>query len=129
MIHVGDSMKKKYRKRLIEWKNSDNKKLLIIKGARQVGKTYSSRRFAEKHYEHVVEINFERQLEFVSLFESTRDPNEILAFLKLTYLDVLFDDMTLLFMDEIQASSDALTAFTVNGNAIIFGMYGGMDAH
>lgn len=110
IIHVGDSMKRNIEKRLIEWKNSDNKKPLIIKGARQVGKTYSIRRFAEKHYEHVVEINFERQLEFVSLFENTRDPNEILAFLKLTYLDVPFDDTTLLFMDEIQASSDALTA-------------------
>lgn len=110
MIRLGDSMKRNIENRLVAWKDSNNKKPLIIKGARQVGKTFSIRRFAQENYDHVVEINFERQLEFVKLFESTRDPEEILAYLKLTYMGVPFDDNTLLFLDEIQASSDALTA-------------------
>ncbi len=85
------------------------KKPLIIKGARQVGKTYSVREFAKRNYQNLIEINFERELEYVELFKSTRNPKEILEYLKLANVDVSFNKNTLLFLDEIQASSEALT--------------------
>lgn len=72
--------------------------------------TYSVREFANRMYTDIVEINFERQLEYQSLFEQTRDPKDILEFLNLSFRDVTFDKNTLLFFDEIQASSSALTA-------------------
>lgn len=102
-------------KRLIEdklqaWYKSNNKKPLIIKGARQVGKTYSIREFAKKNYDQLVEINFEKQLEYGVLFEKTRRPQEILEYLQLSFLDISFDSKTLLFLDEIQASPGVLTA-------------------
>lgn len=102
-------MKRIIDKRLDDWYISENKKPLIIKGSRQVGKTYSIRKFAERNYKNLIEINFERELKFVELFKSTRKPDEILDYLKLSYLDIPFDKNTLLFLDEIQASPDALT--------------------
>ncbi len=102
-------MKRLIDKRLDDWYFSDDKKPLIIKGSRQVGKTYSIREFARRNYENLIEINFEREIEYVDLFKSTRNPKEILNYLKLTYLDTPFDKTTLLFLDEIQASPDALT--------------------
>ena len=103
-------MKRHVTKRLESWKNSENKKPLIIKGARQVGKTYTIREFAKNNYDHLVEINFERDYEFVNLFNQTRKPSEILSYLRLTYMDVPLDKGTLLFLDEIQACSQALTS-------------------
>ncbi|UTY38029.1 AAA family ATPase [Allocoprobacillus halotolerans] len=56
---------------LIQWKNKSTKKPLIIKGARQTGKTYIVREFAKNHYQHLIEINFERDDEFKTLFQNT----------------------------------------------------------
>jgi len=103
-------MKRYVDAKLQKWYQSNNKKPLIIKGARQIGKTYSIREFASKNYLHLIEINFEKQLEFGKLFEKTRNPIEILEYLKLTFVEVPFDSSTLLFLDEIQACSNALTA-------------------
>jgi predicted AAA+ superfamily ATPase len=103
-------MKRNIEKQLHLWFLQAKKKPLIIKGARQVGKTYIIREFAKQHYNHVVEINFERQLEFVELFEKTHDPKDILDYLKLSFLDIEFNQTTLVFLDEIQASSHAITS-------------------
>lgn len=97
-------------KKLKLWKNKDSKKPLIIKGARQVGKTYAIRQFAKACYKDIIEINFERDLEFVDLFESTRNPKDILNYLQIAFLDKELNEETLFFMDEIQACSQALTA-------------------
>ena len=102
-------MEREIVQKLVEWKQRPNKKPVIIKGARQVGKTYAVREFAKYHYKNIVEINFERDLEFVKLFNDTRKPSDILSYLQLTYLDIEFDSDTLLFLDEIQACSSALT--------------------
>ena len=58
----------------------------------------------------MVEINFERDLELKRIFEKAHKPKELLEYLQLSYLDKSFDSQTLLFMDEIQACPDALTA-------------------
>lgn len=95
---------------LIQWKNKSTKKPLIIKGARQTGKTYIVREFAKNHYQHLIEINFERDDEFKTLFQNTKTALDILQYFELTYMNIPFDENTLLFLDEIQACSDALTA-------------------
>lgn len=103
-------MKRDMIEKLKEWKVNPNKKPLIIKGARQVGKTYAIREFAKESYQTLVEINFERDLEYLEIFKQSRKPEDILNYLQISFLDKEFDENTLLFMDEIQACSDALTA-------------------
>ena len=51
-------LKRKIDKYLSDWKNNDNRKPLIVKGPRQIGKTESIKRFAENNYKSVIEINF-----------------------------------------------------------------------
>ncbi len=103
-------MKRKILNDLMKWKENLHKKPLIIKGARQVGKTYIIREFAQEAYEDLVEINFERDLEFIDLFKKTHNPKDILQYLEVAFMDKNFDRNTLFFMDEIQACSDALTS-------------------
>lgn len=103
-------MKRKILNDLMKWKENPHKKPLIIKGARQVGKTYIIREFAQEAYEDLVEINFERDLEFIDLFKKTHNPKDILQYLEVAFMDKNFNRNTLFFMDEIQACSDALTS-------------------
>ena len=88
---------------LMNWKKKQHKKPLIIKGARQVGKTYIIREFAKNNYKNLVEINFERDKEFQELFQQTKTSHDLLQYLELTYINIQFDQNTLLFLDEIQA--------------------------
>lgn len=104
-------MYRKMEETLAAWKQQENKKPLLIKGARQVGKTYCIRKFARENYEHVIEINFELDNEFKNLFHKTIKPDEIIAYLELKHLDIdVRNGNTLLFLDEIQACSPALTS-------------------
>lgn len=102
-------MKRQIENDLIKWKKNPHKKPLIIKGSRQVGKTFCIREFAKSQYHDFIEINFERNLKMVDLFNKTREPNELLEYLKITYMDSVFDENTLLFLDEVQACPSALT--------------------
>ena len=77
---------------VIEWKNKKVKKPLIIKGARQVGKTYIIREFAKNNYKNLVEINFERDHEFQELFKQTKTAHDLLQYIELTYMDIQFDN-------------------------------------
>lgn len=102
-------MKRQIENDLIKWKKNPHKKPLIIKGSRQVGKTFCIREFAKAQYHDFIEINFERNLKMVDLFNKTREPNELLEYLKITYMDSVFDENTLLFLDEVQACPSTLT--------------------
>ncbi|MEJ8737481.1 AAA family ATPase [Erysipelotrichaceae bacterium HCN-30851] len=95
---------------LKKWRDKKNKKPLIIKGARQVGKTYIIREFAKECYSDIVEINFERDLDFINVFKTSHNPKDLLEYFQITFMDKNFDSNTLIFMDEIQACSDALTS-------------------
>lgn len=69
-------LRRKIYRQLLEWKNSadrnsGNKKCLVIKGARQVGKTYTVRAFGRAEYESYIEINFLRQPELKNIFKDT----------------------------------------------------------
>ena len=62
-------LKRKIENILLEWKNKDDKKPLIVTGARQVGKTESIRLFAKQNYANYVEINFALQKKYHSIFD------------------------------------------------------------
>lgn len=62
-------LRRKIDQYLIDWKNSSNKIPLIIKGARQIGKTNSIRNFGENNYKTFIEINFAFQPEFTTIFD------------------------------------------------------------
>jgi len=104
-------LKRKFMDTLIEWKQKKRKECLLVKGARQVGKTFIIREFAKRNYEHLVELNFVTHPEFKSVFEGNLDMDTIIK--KITILDrskVFEKGKTLLFLDEIQACGDARTA-------------------
>ena len=85
------------------WKDKVGRKPLIIRGARQVGKSYLARAFAKGRFDHIVELNFERDPEFASLFSST-SPTRIVRLLELHLNTAVLPGETLLFLDEIQAA-------------------------
>lgn len=92
---------------LQEWKSKQNRKPLVIKGARQVGKSYLVRLFAEKHFESLVEINFEQTRNIANLF-SSKIPDKIIQLLELQLNITIIPGKTLLFLDEIQATPEVL---------------------
>ncbi len=92
---------------LLEWKNRSGRKPLIVRGARQTGKTYLIDRFAEQHFENFLKIDFEFDAEAKSVFE-TPDPEKIVAELSLLYDRDIVAGRTLLFLDEIQACPPAI---------------------
>ncbi|NQT70312.1 MAG: ATP-binding protein [Desulfobacteraceae bacterium] len=85
------------------WKTKPNRKPLVIRGARQVGKTYLVRMSAGKYFDHLMEINFERDPELASLFAS-KNPDKIVQMLELQFDCPVRPGETLLFLDEIQAT-------------------------
>ena len=74
-------LKRKIELRLIEWKNTPNRKPLIIKGCRQCGKTYSVLDFAKKNYTHVVYLNFFQNPDYASVFAGSLEIDHIVMML------------------------------------------------
>ena len=112
-------LRRKINNVLIEWKKRADRKPLIVKGARQVGKTMSIRHFAEQHYSHVVEINFALQSHYRSIFDDGFDVDHIVK--NITMINphqTLVPGETLIFFDELQACPDCATslkAFKIDG--------------
>lgn len=94
-------MYRKAKQYLKHWKIKSNRKPLVIRGARQVGKTYLVRSFA-KEFTNLVEINFERDPEIGQLF-SSNSPAKTIRLLGLQYEQEITPGKTLLFLDEVQA--------------------------
>lgn len=103
-------LQRKMTRRLTQWKNDPNHKSLIIKGARQVGKTFIVEDFAQHNYARFVRINFEENPEYALIFQGTRNAADIYSQLSLYMPGTQFDKGTLLFLDEIQSCPDAITA-------------------
>lgn len=94
-------------KDLRDWKGNKRRKPLLLRGARQVGKSWSIRHLGES-FEYFVEVNFEKQPEVKEVFKSTGDVREICKQLSILYDKPIEPGRTLLFLDEIQASQEAL---------------------
>ena len=103
-------MEREIIKDLIKWKNSKNRKPLIVHGARQVGKTYIIKQFGKKNYDNLIYVNFETNKEFSSLIEENISAEYIINKLELFYGEKIIPERTLIFFDEIQANERALTS-------------------
>lgn len=92
---------------LKEWKESTRRKPLLLRGARQVGKSSSLRHLGES-FEHFVEVNFETRRELRKIFQEVSDVREITSRLGTLMRTPIVEGKTLLFLDEIQACPEAL---------------------
>lgn len=94
---------------LLHWKHYEFRKPLLLRGARQVGKTFAVRKLGET-YDNFVEINLEFQLKIRPIFEKTFDPHEIINDISIALQQPIIPGKTLLFIDEIQMVPQAITA-------------------
>ena len=97
-------------KKLIEWKESKYRKPLILKGARQVGKTYILKMFGKENYKDVAYFNFDHDENLYNLFENTKDPKRIIEQLVFLHGKAIEPGKTLIIFDEIQECSNALNS-------------------
>ncbi|MCQ2318813.1 MAG: AAA family ATPase [Bacteroidales bacterium] len=96
--------------RLLEWKNSADRKPLIIRGARQIGKSWAVEYFGKRYYDNLAVFNFDRKRELADVFQRTKDPKRIIDELTFFTDKPLLPEKTLIFFDEIQECKDALNA-------------------
>lgn len=103
-------LKREIDSRLREWKADKNHKALLLTGARQIGKTYSVRKFAEQEYENFVEINFIENESAQDIFSDVSNVDMIITNLTAYTGRKLEPGKTLIFLDEIQECPKARTA-------------------
>ncbi|MBO4739938.1 MAG: ATP-binding protein [Bacteroidales bacterium] len=104
-------LKRKIDSYLMDWKNNPDRKPLIVKGARQVGKTESIRAFGKANYQSVIEINFVLQKKFRDIFDDGYDVDTIIKNISLLEPSWKFiPHHTLLFFDELQKCPDCATS-------------------
>lgn len=95
---------------LVKWKENKYRKPLILRGARQIGKTYILKQFGEENYEGVAYFNFDHDEDLYNLFDNTKDPKRILEQLSFIYGRAILPEKTLIFFDEIQECPNALNS-------------------
>ena len=103
-------MKREKLSELKSWKNKSSRKPLIIRGARQVGKTWLMKEFGNTQYSQTVYINFEKTKQLKSLFDEDFDIRRIILALQIESGKTIHADNTLLIFDEIQSVPEAITA-------------------
>lgn len=104
-------LKRKIDKYLTDWKNRPDKKPLIIKGARQIGKTRSVEWFAGQNYASVIEINFIEQKKYREIFNDGFEVDAILKNISLLNPELKFiPGNTIFFFDELQACPNCATS-------------------
>lgn len=112
-------LKRKIDDYLIEWKNTQNKLPLIIKGARQIGKTNAIRNFGVNNYKTFIEINFVLQPQFKTIFEEGFEVDNIIKNITLKMPELELNEYnTLIFFDEMQdcvSTATSLKAFREDG--------------
>ena len=105
--------------KLIEWKNDPERKPLVLKGARQVGKTWLMKEFGRTQYSNYAYYNFDEEDELKSIFHTNKNPQRIVELLSLLEGRIIIPGETLIIFDEIQECPDALNAlkyFKENAN-------------
>lgn len=88
--------------KLLDWKNSPYRKPLILKGVRQVGKTWVLKEFGKRYYENTAYFNFDENLEYKQFFETTKDVDRILQNLMIVSGQTIVPEKTLIIFDEVQ---------------------------
>ena len=95
---------------LIEWKDSDNRKPLLLKGARQIGKSWIMEAFGQEYFEYCAKFDFDRQVELKSVFQMTKSPDRLIRELELYCTQPIIPGKTLIIFDEIQECEEALNS-------------------
>ena len=103
-------MKRKLLENLIEWKNKEGHKPLILEGARQVGKTWLMQEFGKTQYKKVAYINFDRNLKMRENFEIDLDTKRLITAIGLDAEFKITPEDTLIIFDEIQECPRAITS-------------------
>ena len=103
-------MKRSIESRLLKWKNDPNKKPLIIRGARQVGKTYTIKEFGKSHFKKFVHFDFTEQKSIHQIFSNDLTAVNLLIQLEAFSETRITSGDTLVFFDEIQECPRALTS-------------------
>ena len=93
---------------LIRWKDSAERKPMVLKGARQVGKTWLMREFGQNYYDNFVYFNFDEEDELKSIFETNKNPHRIIELLSMICGEKIEPGKTLIIFDEIQECPEAL---------------------
>lgn len=113
-MHIFDTITRKMERlayyKLLEWKEKQNKMPLILKGARQVGKTWLMKEFGKRNYTHVAYFNFESVKNLHLIFEKGFDTTSIISALNIESGIQIEPHNTLIIFDEIQACPSALTS-------------------
>ncbi len=97
-------------KELVSWKNKPGRKPLIIRGARQVGKTWLMKEFGKNEYTETVYVNFESSKLLKTLFVDNFDINRIITALQIETGTQVYSENTLIIFDEIQEAEGAITS-------------------
>lgn len=95
---------------LEKWKNSEDRKPMVLKGARQVGKTWLMKEFGRTCYDSFVYFNFDEEEELKSIFEVNKNPQRIVELLSLIAGEKISPEKTLIIFDEIQECPPALNS-------------------
>lgn len=95
---------------LIQWKNDEERKPMVLKGARQVGKTWLMKEFGKNYYDSFVYFNFDEEDELKSVFETNKNPHRIVELLSMIVGTKILPETTLIIFDEIQECPSALNA-------------------
>lgn len=101
-------MKRNALEALMQWKSSEDRKPMVLKGARQVGKTWLMKEFGWTAYDSFVYFNFDEEDELKSIFEVNKNPQRIVELLSLIAGEKILPEKTLIIFDEIQECPSAL---------------------
>ena len=93
---------------LVKWKSDEERKPMVLRGARQVGKTWLMKEFGQRHYENHVYFNFDEDDQLKSIFEVNKNPHRIVDLLSIIAEEKIVPEKTLIIFDEIQECPEAL---------------------
>lgn len=103
-------LKRKIDTFLTEWKNTDDRKPLIIKGQRQIGKTYSIKLFIENNYKNYIYVNFSDDKKIIELLRGNSNAEYVISILENYYKTKLLPHKSIVFFDEAQEYMDIITS-------------------
>lgn len=103
-------MERNAMKDLVAWKKKANRKPLLLYGARQVGKTYLVKQFGEKYFDDIIYVNFETNNIIGNVIDENIEPEYIIKNLEIIFNKKIDKNNTLIFFDEIQKNTRALTS-------------------
>lgn len=95
---------------LLKWKNSPYRKPLILKGVRQVGKTWILKEFGRRYYKNVAYFNFDENSEYRQFFKTTKDVDRILQNLMLASSQKILPESTFIIFDEVQDCPEVINS-------------------